>query len=416
MRLIVQKYGGTSVGNPERIRNVAARLVETQREGCRVVAVISAMAGETDQLIKLAHDVSPNPTKRELDVLLATGESAACALIAMAVNTLGAKAISISGAQAGILTDRVHTKAKIANISGRQIHELLADDYIVIVAGFQGQTPEGETTTLGRGGSDLTAIALAGALNADACQIFTDVDGVFTCDPRVVMEAKKLDEIAYDELLEMAGAGSKVMQSRAVEFAKKFGVEFEVRSSLKREQGTIAKEETANMEDVVVRCVSIDRKQAKITIDDVRDEPGIAGQIFSAIAKANIVVDMIVQSVLKKGTTDLSFTIHENDLEAATKLLKPIVKQVKAAGLITSGGVAKLSVVGIGMRSHSGVAARLFDCLGKAGINIQLISTSEIKIAVVINEADVERAAQLTHAEFGLAAFAPASTATRPLG
>lgn len=416
MRLIVQKYGGTSVANAERIRNVAKRIVETQGEDCRVVAIISAMAGVTDELIKLAREMSPEPDKREMDVLLATGENAASALTAMAVNALGAKAISLTGAEAGILTDRIHTKARIANISPKQIQELLADDYIVVVAGFQGQSAEGETTTLGRGGSDLTAIALAGALNADACQIFTDVDGVFTCDPRVVMEAKKLDEIAYDELLEMAGAGSKVMQSRAVEFAKKFAIEFEVRSSLKREKGTIAKEETANMEDVVVRGVSIDRKQAKITIDDVRDEPGIAGQIFSAIAKANIVVDMIVQSVLKKGTTDLSFTIHENDLEAATKLLEPIVQQVKAAGLITSSGVAKLSVVGIGMRSHSGVAARLFDCLGKAGINIQLISTSEIKIAVVIDEADVERAAQLIHAEFGLAAFAPASATTHPLG
>src|SRR5437016_4640918 len=416
MRLIVQKYGGTSVGSAERIRNVAKRIVETQREDCRVVAIISAMAGVTDELIKLAHEMSPDPDKRELDVLLATGENAATALTAMAVNALGVRAISLTGAEAGVLTNRIHTKARIANISPKQIQELLADDYIVIVAGFQGQTAEGETTTLGRGGSDLTAIALAGALNADACQIFTDVDGVFTCDPRVVTDAKKLDEIAYDELLEMASAGSKVMQSRAVEFAKKFGVEFEVRSSLKRDVGTIAKEETANMEDVVVRGVSIDRKQAKITIDDVRDEPGIAGQIFSEIAKVNIVVDMIVQSVLKKGTTDLSFTIHENDLEAATKLLKPIVKQVKAAGLITSSGVAKLSVVGIGMRSHSGVAARLFDCLGKAGINIQLISTSEIKIAVVIDEADAERAAQLTHAEFGLASFAPASAATHPLG
>ena len=416
MRLIVQKYGGTSVANPERIRNVAKRIIETQREDCRVVAIISAMAGVTDELIKLAHEMSPEPDKRELDVLLATGENAASALTAMAVNALGARAVSLTGAEAGILTNRIHTKARIANISPKQIQELLADDYIVIVAGFQGQSAEGETTTLGRGGSDLTAIALAGALNADACQIFTDVDGVFTCDPRVVMEAKKLDEIAYDELLEMAGAGSKVMQSRAVEFAKKFGVEFEVRSSLKRDEGTIAKEETANMEDVVVRGVSIDRKQAKLTVDDVRDEPGVAGRIFSTIAAANIVVDMIVQSVSEHGTTDLSFTIHENDLDAARKLLEPVVKEVKAAGLIAKKGVAKLSVVGIGMRSHSGVAARLFDCLGKAGINIQLISTSEIKIAVVIDENDVERAARLTHAEFGLAAFAPASAATHPLG
>ncbi len=358
MRLIVQKYGGTSVANPERIRNVAKRIIETQREDCRVVAIISAMAGVTDELIKLAHEMSPEPDKRELDVLLATGENAASALTAMAVNALGARAISLTGAEAGILTNRIHTKARIANISPKQIQELLADDYIVIVAGFQGQSAEGETTTLGRGGSDLTAIALAGALNADACQIFTDVDGVFTCDPRVVMEAK----------------------------------------------------------DVVVRGVSIDRKQAKLTVDDVRDEPGVAGRIFSTIAAANIVVDMIVQSVSEHGTTDLSFTIHENDLDAARKLLEPVVKEVKAAGLIAKKGVAKLSVVGIGMRSHSGVAARLFDCLGKAGINIQLISTSEIKIAVVIDENDAERAAQLTHAEFGLAAFAPASAATHPLG
>jgi aspartate kinase len=405
MRLIVQKYGGTSVGTPERIRNVARRLLETQKEGCRVVGVISAMAGVTDSLIKLARETSPQPAERELDALLATGELAAIALTAIAINALGGKAISLTGAEAGILTDRAHTRAKIANISPRRIHELLAEDYIVIVAGFQGQSPEGETTTLGRGGTDLTAIALAGALNADVCQIFTDVDGVFTCDPRVVSDAKKLDEVAYDELLEMAGAGSKVMQSRAVEFAKKFGVEFEVRSSFKSDMGTIAKEETANMEDIVIRGISLERNQAKVTVDDVRDEAGIAGRIFSVIASGNIIVDMIVQSVSKHGTTDISFTIHENDLESATKLLTPVVKEVQAAGLITKSGVAKLSVVGIGMRSHSGVAARLFDCLGKGGINIQLISTSEIKIAVVIDGQDADRAARLTHQEFGLAKF-----------
>ena len=407
MRLIVQKYGGTSVGTPERIRNVARRLMETQQSGCRLVAVISAMAGVTDSLIKLARETSPQPAERELDALLATGEQAAIALTAMAVNALGGKAISLTGAEAGILTDRAHTRAKISNISPRQVHELLAEDYIVIVAGFQGHNAEGETTTLGRGGSDLTAIALAGALNADACQIFTDVDGVFTCDPRIVTEAKKLDEVAYDELLEMAGAGSKVMQSRAVEFAKKFGVEFEVRSSFKTDPGTIAKEETANMEDVVIRGISLERNQAKVTVDDVRDEAGIAGRIFSVIASGNIIVDMIVQSVTKRGTTDISFTIHENDLEAATNLLTPVINEVQASGLISNSGVAKLSVVGIGMRSHSGVAARLFDCLGKAGINIQLISTSEIKIAVIIDGKDAGRAAQLTHKEFGLAKLMP---------
>jgi aspartate kinase len=411
MRLIVQKYGGTSVGSPERIRNVARRILETQKEGCRVVAVISAMAGVTDNLIKLARDTAPQPAEREMDVLLATGEQAAIALTAMAINALGGKAISLTGAEAGILTDRAHTRAKIANITPRQIHALLSEDYIVVVAGFQGQDADGETTTLGRGGSDLTAIALAGALSADECQILTDVDGVFTCDPRVVSAARKIDEVSYDELLEMAGSGSKVMQSRAVEFAKKFGVEFEVRSSLKDAPGTIAKEETANMEDVVIRGISLERNQAKVTVDDVRDEPGIAGRIFSTIARGNISVDMIVQSVSEHGTTDVSFTIHENDLPAAVDLLTPLVREVRAAGLITKAGVAKLSVVGIGMRSHSGVAARLFDCLGKGGINIQLISTSEIKIAVIIDGQDADRAAQLSHEEFGLAKFIPRSTA-----
>ncbi len=369
MRLVVQKYGGTSVGTPERIRKVARRLIETQRDGCQVVAVISAMAGVTDNLLKLAQEISPEPTKCELDNLLSTGERAASALTAMAVNALGGRAISLTGAQAGILTDRNYTKAHIANVSPRQIHELLSDDYIVIVAGFQGQTPEGETTTLGRGGSDLTAIALAGALNAEACQIFTDVDGVFTCDPRIVKEAEKLHEMAYDELLEMAGSGAKVMQSRAVEFAKKFGVEFEVRSSFKKSRGTITKEETPSMEDVVIRGISLDRHQAKLSIAGVRDEPGIAGRIFSNSAKR----------------------------------------------LNTMSGVAKLSVVGIGMRSHSGVAARMFECLGRNSINIQMVSTSEIKIAVILDEKDAERAARLIHAEFGLGRLLPAASATQPL-
>ena len=405
MRLIVQKYGGTSVGDPERIRKVAERLLETQREGCRVVAVISAMAGVTDNLIKLARETSPQPSEREMDVLLATGERAAIALTAMAVNALGGKAISLSGAEAGVLTDRAHTRAKIANINPKLIEELLSDDYIVIVAGFQGQTPEGETTTLGRGGSDLTAIALAGALNADACQIYTDVDGVFTCDPRVVANAHKLDEIAYDELLDLAGAGAKVMQSRAVEFAKKFGVPFEVRSSFGHAAGTVAKEETAHMEDVVIRGVTIERNQAKVSIAGVPDVPGTASRIFSVIGAANILVDMIVQNALEQGATDISFTIHEADVSQAEQLLRPIVEEIGAKGLTAGSGLAKLSVVGIGMRSHSGVAARMFDCLGCGGINIQLISTSDIKIAVVIDQSEADRAAQLTHEAFGLSGF-----------
>ncbi len=416
MRLVVQKYGGTSVGDAERIRNVARRLIETQREGCRVVAIVSAMAGVTDELIKLSQEMSMEPAERELDVLLATGERASSALTAMAVNALGGRAVSLSGADAGILTDGMHTKARIANISPKQILQLLEDDYIVIVAGFQGQTVEGETTTLGRGGSDLTAIALASALNADACQIFTDVDGVFTCDPRIVTEAKKVDEIAYDELLEMAGSGAKVMQSRAVEFAKKFGVEFEVRSSFKAGGGTIAREETPSMEDVVIRGISLARNQAKLTIASIPDKPGIAGRIFSDVAAAHIVVDMIVQNASISGTTDISFTIHEDDLEDARKILMPIVSEIGGTRLNTASAAAKLSVVGIGMRSHSGVAARMFECLGKGGINIQLVSTSEIKIAVIIDEKDAERAAQLIHAEFGLAKLMPAARATQPLG
>ncbi len=403
MGLIVQKYGGTSVGDVERIRKVAARLLATQHAGHDVVAVISAMAGVTDNLIGMARAISPEPTAREMDALLATGEQGSSALIAMAVNALGGKAVSLSGAAAGIITDGVHTKAKISHISPRQIQELLAEDYIVVVAGFQGQSREGAITTLGRGGSDLTAIALAAALKADDCQIFTDVDGVYTCDPRVVCDASKIDEIGYDELLEMAGAGAKVMQSRAVEFAKRFGVGFEVRSSLKDETGTRAKSAPASLEDVVVRGVTLERNQAKITLCGLPDRPGCAGKIFSALADANLSVDMIVQNASSTGTTELSFTLHNDDLAVAEKILQPLVQEIGATALRASRGAAKLSVVGIGMRSHAGVASRLFAALGAAGVNIQLVSTSEIKIAVVIDEKDLEQAAQTTHAAFGLA-------------
>ncbi|CAN5559761.1 aspartate kinase [soil metagenome] len=410
MGLIVQKYGGTSVGNADCMRRVAERLLATKRAGHDVVAVVSAMSGVTDNLIKLARELSPEPTERELDALLATGEQGASALIAMAVNALGGKAVSLSGAAAGIVTDGVHTKAKISHISPRQINELLAEDYIVIVAGFQGQSPQGAITTLGRGGSDLTAIALAAALKADDCQIFTDVEGVHTCDPRVVPDASKIDEIAYDELLEMAGAGAKVMQSRAVEFAKKFGVDFEVRSSLKDQAGTKAKAAPANMEDVVVRGISLERNQAKVTICGVPDRPGCAGRIFSVISAANLSVDMIVQNASSTGTTDLSFTLHKDDFALAEKMLAPLVTEIGASAMTATTGVAKLSAVGIGMRSHAGVASRLFACLGEAGVNIQLISTSEIKIAVVIDEGELERAAQATHTAFNLAQ--PRRTAT----
>src|SRR5438093_1842859 len=301
MSLVVQKYGGTSVGDPSRILNVARHVIAAQEAGNQVVVVVSAMSGVTDGLIKLAKQVSGSPTEREMDVLLATGEQTTIALTAMAINSLGKKAVSLTGAQAGIITDGVHTRAKIANITPRQIHDFLDDEHIVIVAGFQGQTMSGQITTLGRGGSDLTAIAIAAAIKADICQIYTDVEGVFTCDPRVVPNARKIDEISYDEMLEMASSGSKVMQSRSVEFAKKFGVVFEVRSSFNDNPGTIVKEETKGMEDVVVRGVSIERNQAKVTVLNVPDEPGVASKIFNTIADANIVIDVIVQNISTQG-------------------------------------------------------------------------------------------------------------------
>ena len=402
MPLIVQKYGGTSVGNPERITNVAKRLLETQRAGNSVIAVVSAMSGVTDSLIKLAREVSSKPTEREMDVLLSTGEQTTMALTAMAIQSMGGKAVSLTGAQAGIVTNGVHTKAKISNVTPDQIRKHLDQGEIVIVAGFQGETSEGDITTLGRGGSDLTAIALASAVDADACQIFTDVDGVYTCDPRIVPTARKIDTISYDEMLEMASSGSKVMQSRSVEFAKKFGVTFEVRSSFNNNPGTIVKEESAGMEQVVVRGVSVERNQAKVTVSSVPDKPGCAARLFTALADAHVMIDVIVQNVSASGTTDISFTMNRDELEKIGDLLDRVAKEIGAGGVSKQDGIAKLSVVGIGMRTHSGVAAKLFEALAKGGINIQMISTSEIKIAVIIEEAKIAEAAKLTHTAFGL--------------
>lgn len=403
MALIVQKYGGTSVGDPDRIRNVARRILDTQRAGNKVVAVVSAMSGETNRLIGLAQAICPEPTEREMDVLLATGEQQSIALTAMAINSLGGRAVSLTGSQAGIQTDNVHTKARISDITPTEVQEMLDEGRIVILAGFQGQTRDGMITTLGRGGSDLTAIAMAAAVKADLCQIYTDVDGVYTCDPRVVPTAQKIDVISYDEMLEMASSGSKVMQSRSVEFAKKFGVRFEVRNSMNNHPGTLVKEEEPGMESVVVRGVSIERNQAKVTIDDVPDRPGVAAKIFAAIRDANIVIDMIVQNVSWDGETDISFTCSAADLPKAEAGLKKIVGELgDKVKLRTESGVAKLSIVGIGMRSHSGVAAKMFSALAEAKINIQMISTSEIKTAVTVNETEIERAAKVVHTAFGL--------------
>jgi aspartate kinase len=401
MALIVQKYGGTSVGNPERIKNVARRVAEYRKRGDQVVVVVSAMSGVTDGLIKLAKEIMPLPPEREMDMLLATGEQQTIALTAMALEAVGVPAASLTGAQAGITTDGVHTKAKIQNITPKQVHSLLDAGNVVIVAGFQGQTAEGHITTLGRGGSDLTAIALAAALKADLCQIYTDVDGIYTTDPRIVPNAKKIPEIAYDELLELAGAGAKVMQLRSVEFAKKFGVIFEVRSSLNDNPGTIVTEETRSMEDVVVRGVALDKNQAKITLVAVPDKPGEAARIFTALSDAAISVDMIVQNV-SHGTkaTDLSFTVDKPDLTKAKKVIDGLQQDVGFKEVLADENIGKLSIVGVGMRSHSGVAAKMFDTLAKAGVNIDMISTSEIKISVVISLAKGEDAVRVLHKVF----------------
>jgi aspartate kinase len=403
MALIVQKYGGTSVANPERIKNVAARVAKYRAQGDQVVVVVSAMSGVTDGLIKMAREIMPLPSEREMDMLLATGEQTTIALTAIALHALEVDAVSLTGAQAGILTDGVHTKAKIQNITPKQVHGLLDSGKVVIVAGFQGQTPEGQITTLGRGGSDLTAIALAAALKAELCQIYTDVDGVYTADPRIVKTARKLPEIAYDEMLELASLGAKVMQSRSVEFAKKFGVVFEVRSSLNENPGTIVKEETKSMEDVVIRGVSLDKNQAKVTLVGVPDRPGVAARIFKALADATINVDMIVQNVSHGAgspSTDISFTVDKPDLLKATKVIDSHKSELGMREVIADENIGKLSIVGVGMRSHSGVAAKVFETLAQHSVNIDMISTSEIKISVVIDLQRGEEAMRAVHEAF----------------
>ncbi len=416
MALIVQKFGGTSVGNTDRIKNVASRVAKYHAQGDQIVVVVSAMSGVTDGLIKLAKDIAPLPSEREMDMLLATGEQQTIALTAIALHALNIPAVSMTGAQAGIVTDVVHTKAKIHNITPKKVHELLDAGNVVIVAGFQGETKDGQITTLGRGGSDLTAIALAAALKADLCQIYTDVDGVYTADPRVVPNANKLSEISYDEMLELASLGAKVMQSRSVEFAKKFGVVFEVRSSLNEHPGTIVKEETKSMEGVVVRGVALDKNQAKVTLVGVPDKPGVAAKIFKALGDATVNVDMIVQNISHSGsdasspntatrasqprTTDISFTMDKPDLLKAQKVIEGLKKEVGLRDVITAEKIGKLSIVGVGMKSHTGVAGKLFETLAQAGVNIDMISTSEIKISVVIDLAKGEAATKAVHAAF----------------
>lgn len=403
MALIVQKYGGTSVANTDRIKNVARRVAAYRANGDQVVVVVSAMSGVTDHLIAMSREITGLPDEREMDMLLATGEQTTIALTAMALHALNLPARSLTGAQAGIVTDGVHTKAKIRNITPQRIHEFLDAGNVVIVAGFQGHTDDGHITTLGRGGSDLTAIALAAALKADLCQIYTDVDGVYTADPRVVPGARKLAEVSYDEMLELASLGAKVMQSRSVEFAKKFGVVFEVRSSLNDNPGTIVKEETASMEDVVIRGVSFDKNQAKVALSKVPDQPGEAARVFKALSEANINVDMIVQTdshAAGKAATDLSFTVDKPDLPKALKVLSALQETIGFAGISSEENIGKLSIVGVGMRSHSGVAAKMFETLAQQGVNIEMISTSEIKISVIIELDKGPEAVRAVHDAF----------------
>jgi len=403
MALIVQKYGGSSVADIDRIKNVAKRVAKYHAQGDQVVVVVSAMKGQTDHLIGLAKELTEIPSEREMDMILATGEQTSIALTAIALHTMGVPAVSLTGAQAGIITDLVHTKAKIRNITPEQVHELLDAGNVVIVAGFQGQTPDGHITTLGRGGSDLTAIALAAATNADLCQIYTDVDGVYTTDPRITDQAQKLEEISYDEMLELASSGAKVMQSRSVEFAKNHGVVFEVRSSLNDNPGTIVKEETKSMEDVVIRGVSLDKNQAKITLVNVPDKPGVAATIFKAISDAAINVDMIVQNISHgdgNKSTDMSFTVGKADLAKAKSIIDGLHSGIQFGEALADEDIGMLSIVGVGMKNHTGVATKMFATLSSEGVNIEMISTSEIKISVVVRLEDGERAVKAVHAAF----------------
>ncbi len=405
MALVVQKYGGTSVGNPDRIKNVARRVLATQQAGNRVVVVVSAMSGVTDNLIKLAKEVHDMPNEREMDMLLATGEQTTIALLAMALHALGAKATSLTGAQAGIVTDRVHTKAKIANITPKRVHELLNDGNVVIVAGFQGETPDKQITTLGRGGSDLSAIAIASALKADICQIYTDVDGVYTTDPRMVPEARRLKSITFEEMLEMASLGSKVLQIRSVEFAGKYKVKLRVLSSFEEEgEGTlITFEDEDKMEQAIISGIAFNRDEAKVNVLGVPDKPGIAYQILGPVSDANIDVDMIIQNVGVDGTTDFSFTVHRNEFSKTMDILNnEVLPHIGARRVIGDNKAAKVSVVGVGMRSHVGIASKMFRTLAEEGINIQMISTSEIKISVVIDEKYLELAVRILHKAFDL--------------
>lgn len=403
MALIIQKYGGTSVGSAERIKAVASRIIETKKQGNDVVAIVSAMSGETDKLMRLAQQMSLSPDERELDLLLSSGERISAALIAIAINELGIRAMSFTGRQVGIITDKSHTQAKIEKITAERVRDALRKGVVPVVAGFQGVTVTSDVTTLGRGGSDLTAVAIAAALKADRCEIYTDVDGVFTTDPGIVSDALKLDRVSYDEMLELASLGAKVLQTRSVEFAKKYDVPVVVRSSFNKNPGTLVVKEDKEMEKVVVSGVAFDKNQAKVTVIAVRDMPGIAAKLFNVIARAHVVVDMIVQNISSDGkATDISFTVSRTDSKKALEITKGLAAELGAEKVFMREDIAKVSIVGVGMRTHSGVAAKMFDTLAKHGINIMMISTSEIKVSCIILSKYTELAVRVLHDAFEL--------------
>ncbi|MCL1891142.1 MAG: aspartate kinase [Coriobacteriia bacterium] len=400
MSIIVTKFGGTSLATSERVRAAAERLVAYHNEGKQVVAVVSAMGAATDELLALAKSVNPSPPARELDMLLATGEQVSMSVVAMAVEALGVPAMSLTGRQAGILTSKAHNKATISELKCDRVQKALDGGHIVIVAGFQGTTLEGELTTLGRGGSDTSAVALAAALAADVCEIYSDVDGIYTCDPRVVPRAHKLDEVSYEEMLELAAAGSGVLQMRAIEFARNFKVKLHCRSAFSSANGTLVKEET--MEQAVVSGIAFDKSEAKVTIRNVPDALGIAGELFGAIATANINVDMIVQNISEHGHTDISFTVPIGDLTKIKTVLDGLLDKLGIREYVVDDTIAKVSIVGAGMKSNPGIAAKMFTVLAKNGVNISMISTSAIRISVVIDEPSVESAVLALHTAFGL--------------
>ena len=403
MPLVVQKYGGTSVGTIDRIQHVAQRIARIRKTGTQVVVVVSAMAGETDKLLKMARQICDNPERREMDLLLSSGERISSALLTMALQARGIPAISMTGRQIGLQTDSVHTRARIKQIDAKRAQQALKENNVIVVAGFQGINEKGDVTTLGRGGSDTSAVALAVALGSSQCEIYTDVDGVYTADPRMVPKANKLDVVSYDEMLEMASLGAKVLQIRCVEFAHKFKMPLVVKSSyIEGGKGTLICEEDSNMEQPVVSGIMYDKNQAKITLKEVPDQPGIAANIFGSIADAGLSVDMIIQNISAEGHTDLSFTLGREELNEAMVIMEKVAKKIRAVNVSADSKIAKISIVGAGMRSHSGVAARIFKTLSKEKINILMISTSEIKVSCIIEQKHTKAAVNALHTGFGL--------------